>query len=846
MLDELSHRVNWKDNNTHTTIRNDLTSFTTSFHETPKKRFKADSSSECWTNLEDCKLLDHVSRLGENRWNLIGKKLGKSAFQCSERYLKHLRPQMFKSSKTYTTLIQHNNNHNHHVLPQTIPNTQLINSSTWTNEEDSTLFQLYLTYGSNWELIANRLTTTTNNHAGGSGLCKQKRTAIDVRKRYEKIILQYNWPISNQENRPLSSLLFRNSLLSWSNSSKNNSSTHNNNNINTNNSGTNNARPTYVIPLSSLKSTNNNNNNSNNNNNESTTNGNWTIRLTQSTHHHDSGFNESGLSNSGTQQLSSSVGSNSQQSLSYSIVTTSISSQNSLLSTSTPVDLIKTTPLLPSPDKSQSNLPLSSASLLIKSNSLPKLLESNSIIINDLINSSNSLHSPKLTSSPSLILNQSSLSSSTNHHDSLHILIADNDDDDDDDQNNITDHHHHHQQRQPQQQHQSQPSQNHHHHQHQHQHQHQFVIQTPTKALSEADQLSFHLTSPPAVLGSAGRYATTTNVNNHYKLLDLDKTPIGSRFQQCSRLDGDGVPEAAAPPLRRPLCTRLFDNIPNDHSLPSTTTPSSSFQTENSNHHHHHNGRKNFSTKTNYPTLSSSSTYHSYDEAKCIAILTAKATVWNRALLPISSTASSSTFTSTSSSMSTLQRSHYSTYPPPASTAAAVNRFKDDHNSNNNNSSQSSWNTAASSSHGVNWSMYKKDNKLIDDNLMKSSLKPLKFSKRKQPHFILRRIVQIANENDWQEVAYSHNSTVQTLIQSAKLFLKHHSEQQQHQPANNEFIQNLTSPNSSFSSPLLSPHPPTTTTTASTRSSIESIDDHSSASAAAVIVAVGQNESMMA
>ncbi|VDP31979.1 unnamed protein product [Schistosoma curassoni] len=260
MLDELPHRVNWKDSNT--TIGSGLTSLTTGFHETHKER-----SEDCvgsWTNLEDCRLLDHVSRLGENRWNLIGKKLGKSAFQCSERYLKHLRPQMLGSSKTYTTLIQHR------AIPQTILNSD--QNSTWTKDEDSTLLQLYLTYGSNWELIANRLTTSGSSH--------KKRTAVDVRQRYEKVVLQY-WPNYDQENRPLSSLLFRNSLLSWSNSPKNNS-THNNTSSNDQSIISKNIpRPTYLIPLSSLKS-----------NYDSTTNGNWKIRLTQPIHHHDSGVSD--------------------------------------------------------------------------------------------------------------------------------------------------------------------------------------------------------------------------------------------------------------------------------------------------------------------------------------------------------------------------------------------------------------------------------------------------------------------------------------------------------------------------------------------------------------------------
>ncbi|CAH8612398.1 unnamed protein product [Schistosoma rodhaini] len=698
MLDELPHRVNWKDSNI--TIGSGLTSLTTGFHETHKERFEDYVGS--WTNLEDCRLLDHVSRLGENRWNLIGKRLGKSAFQCSERYLKHLRPQMLGSSKTYTTLIQHS------TVPQAILNSD--QNSTWTRDEDSTLLQLYLTYGSNWELIANRLTTS------------------DVRQRYEKVVLQY-WPTNNQENRPLSSLLFRNSLLAWSNSPKNNS-THNNTNSNDQSIvSKNNARPTYLIPLSSLKSS-----------HDSTTSGNWKIRLTQPIHHHDSGFSESGLSNS-----VQSGGNNSQQSLRYSVVTTSISSDNSLLSTSTPVDLIKNGPLLSSPDKSQFSLPSSSSSsLFIKSNS-PKLLESS--INDDLINSPNSsfsfhfYHNNNNNCSSKTTSPLKSIHQTTNG--SLSVLITD-----DNHSNNNNNHNNH------------------------------FVIQTPTKALSEADQLSFHLTSPPAVLGSAGRYPVT---NLNHKTTDLDKTPIGSRNPRFSQIRGDD-----GAPLRRPLCTRLFDNIPNDTSLPSTSL-SSSFTVSNTN-------RSNFSEKTSSTLSLSTTSYNSCDEAKCIAILTAKATVWNRALLPTTSTSTTAT-----SSLSTSQKSHLSYFT--ANNNHNNNRLFKDENEFNMNSYQSHNFSITKDSmmrYHNNLYPYKSYSQIVNNNVnFNPPLRPLEFSSRKQPHLTLRRIVQIANEDDWQDIAYGNNYATQTLIQLAKSFTNNYQQQQ----SINEL--NDLSSHSSLSSPLL-------------------------------------------
>lgn len=182
------------------------------------------------------------------------------------------------------------------------------------------------------------------------------------------------------------------------------------------------------------------------------------------------------------------------------------SSHNSLLSTSTPVDLIKNGPLLSSPDKSQFSLP-SSSLLFIKSNS-PKLLESS--INDDLTNSPTSSFSFNFYNNHNNNNNNNCSSKTTSPLKSIHqttngslsVLITD-----DNNSNNTNNNH--------------------------------FVIQTPTKALSEADQLSFHLTSPPAVLGSAGRYPVT---NLNQKITDLDKTPIGSRIPRCSQIRGDGAP----------------------------------------------------------------------------------------------------------------------------------------------------------------------------------------------------------------------------------------------------------------------------------------------------------------
>ncbi|VDQ07301.1 unnamed protein product [Trichobilharzia regenti] len=72
------HPTTWRDNTTINPSNHPI-----DLHETPKRR--CGDSSWDWSNLEDCKLLDHVSRHGESRWQLIGKRLGKPALQCSER-----------------------------------------------------------------------------------------------------------------------------------------------------------------------------------------------------------------------------------------------------------------------------------------------------------------------------------------------------------------------------------------------------------------------------------------------------------------------------------------------------------------------------------------------------------------------------------------------------------------------------------------------------------------------------------------------------------------------------------------------------------------------------------------
>ncbi|CAH8567448.1 unnamed protein product [Heterobilharzia americana] len=591
MPDELPHQVSWRNSSTTDSQSNLMVGF----YETLKK--EPGDFVDSWTNLEDCRLLDHVSRRGENRWSLIGRRLGKSALQCSERYLKHLRPQILGSSKTYTTLLQRS------VSPQSV--LSLEQNSKWTKGEDSTLVQSCITHGSNWELIANRLTTNSS--------LRKKRTALDVRQRHEKVV-PHHWPTYNKENCPLSSLRFRNSLLSWSNTSRNSLVNSGDQPLNKT------SRPTYVIPLSSLKS-----------NSDLTLNRNWKIRLTQS---HDSGFSESGLSNN------SQSGSNSYQSLKYSVVpTTSVSSINPLLSTSTPVDLIKNEPSI-SPDKH--NFSLSS---FMKSDSL-RIPQSNT---DDLISPSPSIHDDINECSTRLISPLDTNHQASSCNELLNgIMIDDNS---------------------------------------------HFIIQTPTKALSEADQLSFHLASPRL-------------------------TPVRSRLPQ-SKSDDDVPP-------RRPPCTRLFDDTPKCSSSSVASTSTSSSFNENNNR-----------PKRSFTNSSTLTTYNSCDEAKSIAIVTAKATAWNRALLRFSS---SSTVTT---SLLNSQRSNLS-YLNMNNTN---NRIKideafsfDSHNLHTFPNSKDSM-----MEYYNNLSSYKSRHQ-VKNSINLDPLKPLQFSARKQPHLSLRRVVQVGNE----------------------------------------------------------------------------------------------------
>ncbi|KER31863.1 hypothetical protein T265_01953 [Opisthorchis viverrini] len=128
-----------------------------------------------------------------------------------------------------------------------------------------------------------------------------------------------------------------------------------------------------------------------------------------------------------------------------------------------------------------------------------------------------------------------------------------------------------------------------------------FLVQTPTKALSETDQMSFHLVSPPAVLRNLA------SGNNSARYVGL----LHRGFNDSEKASG----------FHRSVCTRLFDSPtdPLKHELGPERVD--------------HVVRP-VAYRSVDPSILSAPT-----DFDCLEVLTAKATVWNRAFTPISSSA---------------------------------------------------------------------------------------------------------------------------------------------------------------------------------------------------------------
>ncbi|OHT14396.1 r2r3-MYB transcription factor [Tritrichomonas foetus] len=106
-----------------------------------------------FTENEDIKLVQLVTKYGDNNWVLIAEKLnGRSPRQCRDRYVYYLDPSIKKGE--------------------------------WTKEEERILLEKYYLLGSSWKLIANFL---------------PGRTEIDLKNRFLKI----NRAIKKSERKKL-------------------------------------------------------------------------------------------------------------------------------------------------------------------------------------------------------------------------------------------------------------------------------------------------------------------------------------------------------------------------------------------------------------------------------------------------------------------------------------------------------------------------------------------------------------------------------------------------------------------------------------------------------------------
>ncbi|KAG5451849.1 hypothetical protein CSKR_113483 [Clonorchis sinensis] len=226
-----------------------------------------------------------------------------------------------------------------------------------------------------------------------------------------------------------------------------------------------------------------------------------------------------------------------------------------------------------------------------------------------------------------------------------------------------------------------------------------FLVQTPTKALSETDQMSFHLVSPPAVLRNLA------SGNNNARYVGL----VHRGFNDSEKSSG----------LHRSVCTRLFDSP--THQLKHGLGP------ERVDH-----VVRPLAYRSVGPSILSAPT-----DFDCLEVLTAKATVWNRAITPMSSSACAP-ISAPKASFSvhpteTLILPQESSCPPRNSDSPC-------------------------SVEGP-----------IQEPL--SPLLPLKFHPRQQPQLSCRRVVQIGIENDWRQIALGTSHTHLAVTQMALNFL---------------------------------------------------------------------------
>ncbi|KAA0187091.1 hypothetical protein FBUS_09039 [Fasciolopsis buskii] len=258
-----------------------------------------------------------------------------------------------------------------------------------------------------------------------------------------------------------------------------------------------------------------------------------------------------------------------------------------------------------------------------------------------------------------------------------------------------------------------------------------FSVQTPTKALSEADHLSFHLSSPPAVLrnlvtgnGSARYVGRTQKSEGEQMLVRSSSTRLSSKLVDT-----------------KPVCARLFDEPPGcgtatrDCSLicsSNVTTPSTS--------------------RSLISSLGSSRPVS--DDAKCLALLTAKATVWSKALNPTVGVA----------------------LRPPISKSIHTNTLE---------------RLSLSSSESALLPVIANRPRVFG---AASPYKPpslrLQIPPRQQPQLSSRRVLQVGFENKWRRFAFGTSQAHRLSIRMARQFLNDFKESGSHSDTQRALVNN--------------------------------------------------------
>ncbi|KAF6768709.1 hypothetical protein AHF37_08619 [Paragonimus kellicotti] len=588
-------------------------------------------SVSSWSESDDKKLLEQVSRLGENRWSLIGRKIGRASSQCFERYFSHLRPKMPV-----------------HMVPSGIPSTielvaagARLSKQGWTDKEDSALLNLYQLYGPNWNAISRSLFTVT--------CARRQRTSSEVQLRYEHI-LQSRLPIrslGDKENRTPNNTVLRNSLLSWSGAS------------------TRKTKPDLITSR-----------------NAETLYSSKRLRLWCETDAAAYGLKTS-MSDSSRSRKAPSPEVSHGAPISVPLIT-----QLSVPKASSPERLTISLPCLSENRFCQhSAQPVLQSSSTLQSLLLRKQFETTTTqlfptALRTLSTVSNISSPPVDDTAHRDVAGCRSMPTALPHPvnalNSVGVPGC--------------------------------PTEDH------------FLVQTPTKALSEADQLSFHLASPPAVLRNLVSGSSTARYVGFTQKPDSRRTPNRMRHLLFNSTTVNS----------RSVCARLFEAPPSTDSR--TTCAPLERLTERS---------LLSSARINDLAISATLSSTGLNDANCLAVLTAKATAWNRAITPTSTSVAP-----------TIPDNNFTV--SPAGAASIHGQF-------------GGWTPVVNPK--VQSGCHSDYNGTYRESVL-IPLAPLKVPPRMQPQLSTRRVVQIGYEDQWRRFALGASDAHRSTTRMARQFLR--------------------------------------------------------------------------